>query len=235
MPRRGESQVFHDQLNRISRELATGKADSSFALYPLENQSSHKLWDEDIAYLAGSLLAPAQTRLPWRSSMCRRKRKSSWISSLVLTELPRLTTIPFLISKRSCWNWRPVTTVAFAHRASTDIVYGNPTRHIVYLNPDSDKFDPERWLISKGKIRHGIKFPSYGFGCRHKPRPILDHLQNLPRASFEIAQDLQNPIDETGFVDSVILHPKPFNARFQPGFEDEALLRDAMAQYGEEL
>ncbi|KAG2029607.1 hypothetical protein BDR03DRAFT_880334, partial [Suillus americanus] len=44
--------------------------------------------------------------------------------------------------------------------------------------------------------------------------------------------DPENPIDEMGFVDGVIVHPKP-TARFQPWFWNETLLRDAMAQYGE--
>ncbi|KAG1743875.1 hypothetical protein EDB19DRAFT_2038085 [Suillus lakei] len=38
--RREESQVSHDQLNHVSRELETGKAGPSFARYLLENQSS---------------------------------------------------------------------------------------------------------------------------------------------------------------------------------------------------
>ncbi|KAG1856987.1 hypothetical protein DFJ58DRAFT_840718 [Suillus subalutaceus] len=36
-------------------------------------------------------------------------------------------------------------------------------RWSVYLN--NDKFNPQRWLNSKGKMRHNIKFP-YSFGCR---------------------------------------------------------------------
>jgi len=35
----------------------------------------------------------------------------------------------------------------------------------VYPNPD--KFDPERWLNSEGKIRDDLKFPSFGFGRRY--------------------------------------------------------------------
>ncbi|OAX34928.1 cytochrome P450, partial [Rhizopogon vinicolor AM-OR11-026] len=53
--RKEESQLFHDQLNRVSKELTTGKAGPSFGRYLLENQSSHKLSDEEMAYLAGSL------------------------------------------------------------------------------------------------------------------------------------------------------------------------------------
>ncbi|KAG1880881.1 hypothetical protein F4604DRAFT_1922509 [Suillus subluteus] len=160
MPRREEGQIFHDQLNRVSRELATSKADSSFAWYPLENQSSHKLWDEEIAYLAGSLFGTGSD--------------TTAVAIMAILRDPVFT---------------PTRSRKMAHQQRQ-----NSSRHQV----------PFIWLWT----------------------------QKLPRASFEIAQDPQNPIDETGFVDSVILHPKSFNARFQPGFEDEALLRDAMAQCG---
>ncbi|KAG1836173.1 cytochrome P450 [Suillus subalutaceus] len=156
---------------------------------------------------------------------CRRKCESSWRSLLVMTELPRLTTIPFLISKRSCWSWRPVTTLGFSHCALADIVYGNPTRPSLYPNPD--KFDPERWLNNKGKIWDDIKFPSYGFGRRICPgRHIADRSVFIDIVlllwSFGIPRDLENPTDKMGFVDGVILYSKPFTARFQPRFGDEA-------------
>jgi hypothetical protein len=48
--------------------------------------------------------------------------------------------------------------------------------------------------------------------------------------SFKITQDPENPIDEMGFVDGVIAHPKPFSARFQPRF-GEASLRGVMTRY----
>ncbi|KAG1811746.1 uncharacterized protein BJ212DRAFT_1301784 [Suillus subaureus] len=135
--------------------------------------------------------------------------------------------------------WKPVTTLGFAYCALADLVYGNPTRPSVYTNPDN--FNPERWLSSKGKFWDNMKFPSYGFGHRSSPdigpsRTLLENnLQNLPRALFKTSQDPENRIDEMSFVDNVILHPKPFNARFQPRFGDEALLRDVMAQYGKGL
>lgn len=55
MPRREESRVFHDQLDHVSRELATSKAGTSFSRYLLDNQSSNKLSHEEMVYLAGSL------------------------------------------------------------------------------------------------------------------------------------------------------------------------------------
>ncbi|KAG1829959.1 hypothetical protein EV424DRAFT_367543 [Suillus variegatus] len=47
--RREESQLFHDQLDRVPKQLATGEAGPSFSRYLLENQPSHKLSDEEMA------------------------------------------------------------------------------------------------------------------------------------------------------------------------------------------
>jgi len=51
--------------------------------------------------------------------------------------------------------------------------------------------------------------------------------------SFRITQDPTNPIDDSGFVDGVIAHPKPFAACFEPRFGTEAELRNVMERYGE--
>jgi hypothetical protein len=48
-------------------------------------------------------------------------------------------------------------------------------------------------------------------------------------------QDTENSINEIGFVDGVIVQPKPFATRFQPRFGDEAPLKDVMAQCREGL
>ncbi|KAG9314755.1 cytochrome P450 [Chiua virens] len=53
--RKEESKLFHDQLDRVSRELKTGNAGPSFVRYLLENKSTHKLSHDEMAYLAGSL------------------------------------------------------------------------------------------------------------------------------------------------------------------------------------
>ncbi|KAG1809804.1 cytochrome P450 [Suillus plorans] len=110
--------------------------------------------------------------------------------------------------------WRPVTTLGFAHRALTDIPYKDiciPEGAIVFGNhwaisrdpnvyPNPDKFDPERWLGSDGKIREDLKFPSYGFGRRICPgRRIANRSIFIKLAlvlwSFKITQDPENPID----------------------------------------
>ncbi|KAG1740361.1 cytochrome P450 [Suillus lakei] len=267
--RREESQVFHDQLNRVSRELATGKAGPSFSRYLLENQSSHKLSDEEMAYLAGSLFGAGSDTtavaimVVVMASACYPKAQEKVQEQLDIVvgrdraptfddynSLPQIEA--FMLE---CLRWRPVATLGFAHRASTDIIYQNgmciPEGSIVFGNhwaisrdpsayPNPDQFDPERWLNCDGKIRDDLKFPSYGFGRRICPgRHIADRSVFINVAlllwSFKITQDPENPIDEMGFVDGVIARPKPFTARFQPRFGDEASLRNMMAKYGEGL
>lgn len=51
--------------------------------------------------------------------------------------------------------------------------------------------------------------------------------------SFRITQDPKSPIDDKGFVDGVVAHPKPFDACFTPRIGDEAHLREVMAKYGD--
>ncbi|KAH0838681.1 cytochrome P450 [Lanmaoa asiatica] len=123
-----------------------------------------------------------------------------------------------------------------------------PTEFLITLNraisrdpevyPNPDKFDPQRWLNSDGRVRDDLKFPSFGFGRRICPG---QHIANrsifinttLLLWSFRITQDPKSPIDDTGFVDGVIAHPKPFDACFTPRIADAAHLRDVMAKYGE--
>ncbi|KAG1723276.1 cytochrome P450 [Suillus lakei] len=269
--RREESQLFHDQLDRVSRELATGKAGPSFARYLLENQSSHKLSDEEMAYLAGSLFGAGSDTtavaimVVVMASACYPKAQEKVQEELDIvigrdraptfddySSLPQIEA--FMLE---CLRWRPVTTLGFAHRALTDIVYGaivfgNHWYRMMYIlgekaisrdpsvYPNPDQFDPERWLNSDGKIREDLKFPSFGFGRRICPgqhianRSVFINLALL-LWSFKITEDPENPIDQSGFVDGVIAHPKPFAVCFQPRFGDEASLRTVMAKYGEGL
>lgn len=266
--RKEECQLFHTQLDRVSKELGTGDAGPSFSRYLLENQSSHKLSDAEMAYLAGSLFgAGADTTavaimVVVMASACFPKAQAKVQEELDTVigrdraptfdddgSLPQIEA--FMLE---CLRWRPVTTLGFAHRALTDIVYKGiciPQGAIVFGNhwaisrdpivyPNPDKFDPERWLNSDGKVREDLKFPSFGFGRRICPGRHIANRSIFINAvlllwAFKITEDPENPIDQAGFVDGVIAHPKPFAVRFQPRFGDEASLRSVMAKYGEGL
>jgi len=195
--RKEESQLFHDQLNRVSKELTTDKAGPSFVRYLLENKSSHKLSNDEMAYLAGSLFgAGADTTsvaimVVVMAAACYPKAQEKLQEELDnvvgrdraptfddQNSLPQIEA--FMLE---CLRWRPVTTLGFPHCASTDIVYKGyciPKGAIVFGNhwaisrdpnvyPNPDHFDPDRWLDSEGKIRDDLKYPSFGFGRRICP------------------------------------------------------------------
>ncbi|KAG1741891.1 cytochrome P450 [Suillus paluster] len=195
--RREDSQLFHGHLDRVSRELATGKAGPSFARYLLENLSSHKLSDEEMAYLAGSLFGAGSDTTAVAimvlvmASACYPKAQEKVQEELdVVIGRDRAPTFDDYNSLQKieafmleCLRWRLVTTLGFAHRALTNIPYKNMCilegaivfgNHwaisrdtSVYSNPD--QFDPQKWLKTDGKIRNDLKFPSFGFGRRIYP------------------------------------------------------------------
>ncbi|KAG1754081.1 cytochrome P450 [Suillus paluster] len=271
--RREESQLFHDQLDRVLRELVGDQqAGPSFARYLLENQSSHKLSDEEMAYLAGSLFGVGSDTtavaimVVVMASACYPKAQEKVQEELdVVISRDRAPTFDDYNSlpqieafMLECLRWRPMTTLGFTHRALTDIPYIRfskntciPEGAIVFGNhwaisrdpsvyPNPDQFDPQRWLNTDGKIRDDLKFPSFGFGRRICPGQHIANRSIFINAalllwSFKITQDPENPIDESGFVDGVIVHPKPFAACFEPRFGNEAALRGVMGKYGEGL
>ncbi|KAI5994581.1 cytochrome P450 [Pisolithus orientalis] len=266
--RREERQLFHDQLNRVAKELKTGNPGPSFAKYLLENQETHKLSDEEMAYLAGSLfgagsdttavaimvLVMAAARFPEAQDVVQEELDNVVGRDRAPTfddynALPQIQA--FMLE---CLRWRPVTTLGFAHRAQTDIVYKDmciPEGAIVFGNhwaisrdpdvyPNPDKFDPQRWLGSDGRIREDVRFPSFGFGRRICPGQHIANRSIFINASlllwsFRITQDPNAPINDKGFVDGVIAHPKPFAACFTPRIGDEKHLRKVMEKYAQDL
>ncbi|KAF9234942.1 cytochrome P450 [Melanogaster broomeanus] len=221
--RKEESKLFHDQLNRVSQELKTGSPGPSFAKYLLENQNTHKLSSEEMAYLCRFATAVAIMVVVMAAACHPKAQDDNVIGRHRAPTFDDYNALPQIEAfMLECLRWRPVTTLGFAHRAMTDIPYGaivfgnhwaisrDPA---VYPNPDA--FDPQRWLNSEGKIRDDLKFPSFGFGRRICPGQHIANRSIFINAallmwSFRITQDPNSPIDDKGFVDGVIAHPKPF-------------------------
>ncbi|KAG6371545.1 cytochrome P450 [Boletus reticuloceps] len=266
--RQEESKLYHDQLGRVARELGMGEAGPSFGRYLLENQNTHKLSYEEMAYLAGSLFgAGSDTTAVAIMVVVMAAACHPEAQDIVQDELDNIigrdraptfddydTLLQIQAFMLECLRWRPVTTLGFAHRSTADIPYKDfciPKGAIVFGNhwaisrdpevyPNPDKFDPQRWFGSDGGVRDDLKFPSFGFGRRICPgRHIANRSIFINTAlllwSFRITQDPNSPIDDTGFVDGVIAHPKPFEACFTPRIADEAHLREVMAKYAEGL
>ncbi|KAI9572561.1 cytochrome P450 [Boletus coccyginus] len=263
-----EAKLFYGQLNRVVEQLNTGEAGPSFARYLLENQDTHKLSYEEMAYLAGSLFgAGSDTTAVAIMVVVMAAACHPEAQNVVQEELDNVVgrdraptfddydSLPQIQAfMLECLRWRPVTTLGFAHRALTDIPYNGfciPEGAIVFGNhwaisrdpevfPNPDSFDPQRWLNRDGRVRDDLKFPSFGFGRRICPG---QHVANrsvfintaLLLWSFRITQDPNSPIDDKGFVDGVIAHPKPFDACFTPRIADKAHLREVMAKYAEGL
>ncbi|KAH7920047.1 cytochrome P450 [Leucogyrophana mollusca] len=266
--RREESQLFHEQLDRVQDELNTGGAGPSFVKYLLEHQNEHKLSREEMAYLAGSLFgAGSDTTAVAIMVLVMAAARHPKAQALVQEELDNVvgrdraptfddqSSLPQIQAfMLECMRWRPATTLGIPHRALKDIVYKNyciPEGAIVFGNhwaisrdpvvyPNPDTFDPRRWLNSDGQVRDDLKFPSFGFGRRICPGQHIANRSIFINAalllwSFKITEDPSAPIDESGFVDGVIAHPKPFAAKFEPRFGDEAQLRRTMEKYADGL
>ncbi|KAH7884146.1 cytochrome P450 [Phlebopus sp. FC_14] len=270
--RKEESQLFHDQLDRVAKELKTGGTGPSFARYLLENQNTHKLSDEEMAYLAGSLFgAGSDTTAVAIMVVVMAAACHPEAQAVVQEELDNVVgrdraptfddynALPQIQAfMLECLRWRPVTTLGFAHRALTDIPYVSfdmrdfciPEGAIVFGNhwaisrdpkvyPNPSQFDPQRWLNADGQIRDDLKFPSFGFGRRICPGQHIAMRSIFINAalllwSFRISEDPKSPIDQDGFVDGVIAHPKPFEVRFEPRLGDGKWLRGVMERYAEE-
>ncbi|KAG2138626.1 cytochrome P450 [Suillus bovinus] len=134
--------------------------------------------------------------------------------------------------------WRPVIRIGFPHRASKDIFwqgYCIPEGAIVYgcqwaisrdpiVFPDPEKFDPQRWLDSEGRLKDNIKFIAYGFGRRVCPGlHLANHSLYISLAlllwSFRIAQRPDAPINTHAFLDAVIARAAPFEIDVIPRIE----------------
>ncbi|KAN0101001.1 Cytochrome P450 [Tylopilus felleus] len=195
--RQEELKVFYGQLGRVTKELDTGKAGPSFARYLLENQNTHKLSYEEMAYLAGSLFgAGSDTTAIALMVFIMAAACHPEAQAIVQDELDNIVgreraptfddydSLPQLHAfTLECLRWRPVTTLGFPHCASADITYKGfciPKGAIVFGNhwvisrdpeayPNPDKFDPQRWLNNDGRVRDDLKYPSFGFGRRFCP------------------------------------------------------------------
>ncbi|KAG1850810.1 cytochrome P450 [Suillus subalutaceus] len=142
--------------------------------------------------------------------------------------------------------WRPVIPIGFPHRATRDIIwqgYRIPEGATVYgchwaicrdpiAFPDPEKFDPQRWLDSEGRLKDGMKSFTFGFGRRVCPgRHLAENSMYIGLAllfwSFRIDQRSDAPIN-TQASDSVVSRAAPFEIDVIPRIE-VARLKEMMA------
>ncbi|KAJ8589773.1 cytochrome P450 [Rhizopogon salebrosus TDB-379] len=247
--RRQELGLYSHQLGRVKSEMGQNKAGPSFAKTLLENIKQHGLTTDEMSYLAGSLFgAGSDTTSVAVTNVTMAAACHPLAQAKVHEELDGIigsarapgfgdeSSLPQLHA--FIWEalrWRPVVPIGFPHCAIRDViwqgyyipkgatVYGchwaisrDP---IAYLDPE--KFDPQRWLNSEGRLRDDMKSFTYGFGRRLA----------LLFWSFRIAQRPDAPINIHTFSDTIVSRAAPFEVEFIPRV-DVAKLREMMVTAG---
>ncbi|KAG1743849.1 cytochrome P450 [Suillus lakei] len=177
--------------------------------------SPHKLSDEEMAYLAGSLFGAGSATTAVAilyvimASACYPKAQEKMQEHLdIVIDHDRERQV----YPRGCNRLlEPLAAIDMYSRrmcrSPFDHAISSLMRPERLLQPD--QFDPERWLNSDGKSGTTSSF-----------------------FHMTLDADPENPMYEMGFVDDVIAHPKPVVVYFQLRFGDEASLRNVTAKYG---
>ncbi|KIK35825.1 hypothetical protein CY34DRAFT_811854 [Suillus luteus UH-Slu-Lm8-n1] len=255
-----ELSLYRHQLGRVKSEIEQNKASPSFTKTLLEHTEDHQLATDEMAYLAGTLFgAGADTTAVGITTAIMAAACHPLAQAKVHEELDMivgsdrvptfkdLSSLPqlhaFLLE---ALRWRPVIPIGFPHRATRDIIwqgYCIPEGATVYgchwaicrdpiAFPDPEKFDPQRWLDSDGRLKDNMKSFTFGFGRRVCPgRHLAENSMYIGLAllfwSFRIDQRPDAPIN-TQASDSVVSHTAPFEIDVIPRIE-VARLREMMA------
>ncbi|KAH7904580.1 cytochrome P450 [Hygrophoropsis aurantiaca] len=192
-----ELQLFRSQLNNVKGNVASEKADPSFAKTLLEHTGEHQLSGDEMAYLAGTLFAAgADTTSVGITNAILAAASHPEAQARVQEELDMVVGLdraPLFEDQESlpqlqafvheALRWRPITPIGFPHRATKDIIWRGqriPAGATVYgvhwaiardpvAFPDPEKFDPQRWLDNDGNLRTDMRFFTFGFGRRVCP------------------------------------------------------------------
>ncbi|KAG2340515.1 cytochrome P450 [Suillus weaverae] len=255
-----ELSLYRHQLERVKSEMGQNKAGPSFAKTLLEHTADHQLATDEMAYLAGTLFgAGADTTSAGITAVIMAAACHPLAQAKVHEELDLiigsdraptfkdLNLLPQLHAfALEALRWRPIIPIGFPHSTNRDIIwqgYCIPKGATVYgchwaicrdpiAFPDPDKFDPQRWLDSEGRLKDDMKSFTFGFGRRVCPgRHLADNSMYIGVAllfwSFRIDQRPDAPIN-TQASDSVVSHAVPFEIDVIPR-SDVAKLREMMA------
>ncbi|KAG2354051.1 cytochrome P450 [Suillus spraguei] len=244
-----EYDMLFGQLNWVKGQMDNHIAPHSVTKDLLLHMGQNQLSEIEVAYLSGSLIGAgsdttavaistvlmAAARFP--NSQVRVHEELDAIISRetapTFEDWSQLVQVQAFILE--ALRWRPVNPAGFPHRATKDIIWSLTSlfRSIgrdpsVYQDPEV--FDPQRWIGAGGEIKENMKLFTFGFGRRACPGM---HVANrsvyiavaLSLWSFAVAEDPDNPIDDTAFTPGVVSHQKPFSLVFKPRM-DEASLRN---------
>ncbi|KAJ2933262.1 hypothetical protein H1R20_g3820, partial [Candolleomyces eurysporus] len=104
--------------------------------------------------------------------------------------------------------------------------------------PDPERFNPQRWLNSDGKLKDDLKSYPFGFGRRvcpgqHMATASVFINTALTQWAFNIKADSNAPIDPLAFTESANTHPLPFKVIFEPrAAKTMEGVRDLIEDYG---
>ncbi|KAG1728771.1 cytochrome P450 [Suillus lakei] len=250
-----ELSLYRHQLGRVKSEIEQNKAGPSFTKTLLEHTEDHQLAADEMAYLAGTLFGAGSDTtavgitIAIMAAACHPLAQAKVHEELDMiigsdrdsSSLPQLHA--FMLE---ALRWRPIIPIGFPHRATRDIIwqgYCIPEGAAVYgchwaicrdpiAFPDPDKFDPQRWLDSEGRIKDDMKSFTFGFGRRVCPgRHLAENSMYIGLAllfwSFRINQRPDAPIN-TQASDSIVSHAAAFEIDVIPRIE-VAKLREMMA------
>ncbi|KAG0696778.1 cytochrome P450 [Suillus ampliporus] len=258
---REEHELGLGQMERVKNEIASGVAGLSFMRTLLE-QHQHQLSKDEMSFLGGTLFGAAADNTAAAittaimAAACypeAQARVQEQLDTVVGRDrVPSFEDIQHLTQLQAFMHeslrWRPVVPLGFPHRATKDIIWRGfriPAGATVYgchwaishdavAFPDPEKFDPQRWVDSRGHIRPDLKSFPFGFGrrvCigRHLASDsVLITLAHLFWA-FRILEPNDAPIDRWAFEDNVIARAKPFSVMFSPRL-DVGHLEEVMGQ-----
>ncbi|KAG2361895.1 cytochrome P450 [Suillus spraguei] len=244
-----EYDMLFGQLNWVKGQMDNHIAPHSVAR-DLLHMEQNQLSEIEIAYLSGSLIgAGMDTTAVAISTVLMAAARFPHLQARVHEELDaiisRETAPTFEDSSQlvqvqafilEALRWRPVNQMGLPHRATKDIIWNGmciPAGAIVFGNhwhigrDPSVYHDPEVFNPNDGS---NMKLFTFGFGRRACPGM---HVANrsvyiavaLILWSFAVAEDPDNPIDDTAFTPGVVSHQKPFDLIFKPRI-DEASLRN---------
>ncbi|KAG2072915.1 cytochrome P450 [Suillus decipiens] len=258
---REELALFDGQLDVVRKQMSEGTAEPSFARFILEHQKQYQLEEKELGYIAGTMFgAGSDTSASAITIMMMAATLHTDAQARVQEELDNVigrTRLPAFEDQEmlpqvtafilESMRWRPVSFGGFAHRATKDIVWNNyliPAGATVIGNhwaiandpevfPEPHKFNPQRWIDDAGRIRHDLRFFSFGFGRRVCPG---QHVANrsifintaLILWAFRLSENPAAKIDTLDFSDTAAVHAAPFEICFEKRI-DENLIRKLCA------
>ncbi|KAF8639385.1 hypothetical protein AX17_001541 [Amanita inopinata Kibby_2008] len=245
-----ELNLFKRKLYQVRDKLGRGEeVPNCFGKYLLERQKELELSDGETAYLAGSMFGAGSDTTASAISItvlaaacypeAQRRVQEELDQVIGRDRAPTSTDIDMLPQTHAfvleTFRWRPVSAGGFAHKSTKEIIWKNyriPKGATVIGNvwavgrdpqyfPNPERFDPQRWIDEKGRLKEELKAFTFGFGRRICPGQYMASASVFINAAliqwaFNVRADPSSPIDELAFTESANTHPLPFKIVFEP-------------------